>query len=314
MHPTILPRLILVPDGLISDEHGGYALHPALQFMSSRLWRASKLWSEATAMTPVEWYAALIGAAAGASGLLAAAMGDAIPGGARQCWLVSPFAGRLGRDSVHIMPEEMFVWDQTDSQWLLGLLQPLLAGDGFTLLSRDGCMLAVTASPWDAKPHGFAQVAGHLLPNRHPEGRDGGRLMRLCAEMQMLLAAQPARHRRDAGLPDVMGVWLWAPSDLPVTPIMRPRVISDDALIRTCSADAAEALPVAIMRATQVEAQIEHGQPRHWLLGGDGHAVLLTRRSMPRLGRKAWQPRGAMAFPDLARRLRRISGAEGKAA
>jgi hypothetical protein len=151
-------------------------------------------------------------------------------------------------------------------------------------------------------------VAGHVLPNRHPAGSDGGRLMRLCAEMQMLLAAQPSQRRRDAGLPDVMGVWLWGASDLPVTPMARPGVIADDALIRTCTADAAEALPVAIMRATQVEAQIEQKQPRHWLLGGDGYAVLLDMRSLPRFGRDPWRPKSVIPFVEMRQRLHRILG------
>ena len=266
-------------------------------------------------MAPIEWYEALIGAGQGASGLLAAAMGQGVPGEARQCWLVSPFAGRLGRDAVHIMPEEAFIWDDDDTQWLAGLLQPLLAGDGFTLLSRDGCMLAVTENPWDAKPASFAQVAGHRLPNRHPEGADGGRLMRLCAEMQMLLASKPSARRQAAGLPAVMGAWLWAPAKLPAAPMERLRVISDDALIRTCTADAGAALPVAILRAVQVEAWLAHQPlPRHWLLGGDRHAVLLDMRSWPGFGRHAWQPRRPVSRAELNRRLHRLSGYQGHAA
>ncbi|HXH65428.1 MAG TPA: threonine synthase, partial [Mariprofundaceae bacterium] len=208
--PTQDARLLLIPDALIPDAQGGYALHPALGFMAPRLARAAKLWAEAPLMAPIEWYALLLGTEQGASALLADAMGDAVPADARQCWLFSPFAGRLGRDSVHIMPDEALIWDAADAEWLAGLLQPLLSGDGFTLLVRDGCLLAVTSSPWDARPASFAQVSGHVLPNRHPQGSDGGRLMRLCAEMQMLLAANPSARRRAVGLPDVMGTWLWA--------------------------------------------------------------------------------------------------------
>ena len=313
--PTVSPGLILVPDGLISDEHGACVLHPALQSVSPRLRRASKLWADAPAMAPIEWYAALIGADQGASGLLAAAMGQGVPGEARQGWLVSPFAGRLGRDAVHIMPEEAFIWDDDDTQWLTGLLQPLLAGEALTLLSRDACMLAVTENPWDAKPASFALVAGHRLPNRHPQGGDGGRLMRLCAEMQMLLASKPSARRQTASLPAVMGAWLWSPSALPAAPMARPRVISDDALIRTCTADAGAALPVAILRAVQVEAWLTHQPlPRHWLLGGDRHAVLLDMRSWPRFGRHPWQPRRPVSQAELNRRLRRLSGLEGREA
>lgn len=315
MHPTILPSLILVPDGLISDEHGAHVPHPALQFISPRLSRSAKLWADAPAMAPIEWYAALIGAGQGASGLLAAAMGQEVPAKVRQCWQVSPFAGRLGRDAVHIMPEEAFIWDDDDTQWLIGLLQPLLAGDGFRLLSRGGCVLAVTENPWDAKPASFAQVAGHRLPNRHPEGADGGRLMRLCSEVQMLLASKPSERRQSTGLPAVMGVWLWAPTALPAAPMARPHVISDDALIRACTADAEAALPVAILRAVQIEAYLAHQpMPRHWLLGGDRHAVLLDTRAWPRLGRHPWQPHRPVSQSDLNRRLQRLSGYQGREA
>lgn len=313
--PTQDISLLLIPDALIPDRDAdgrGYALHPALQFAAPRLSRAAKFWTEAPALAPIEWYAALIGAAGGAASLLAAAMGDAIPATARQGWLFSPFAGRLGRDSVHIMPQDIFAWDGADAEWLVGTLQPMLAGDGITLLVRDACMLAVSDAAWDAHPASFARVAGHILPNRHPEGADGGRLMRLCAEMQMLLASQPSPRRLAAGLPDVMGVWLWAPSALPAAPVSRPALIAGDALIRACADDAGRMLPVAIMGAAGVEAHLEHQRfPRHWLLGGGRHAVLAGTRALPRFGRRPWRPGNAAAFEALLRRMRGLAGISG---
>ena len=307
MRLTVSPSLILIPDGLIPDEHGAYVPHPALRFAASRLRRAARQWAESSVLAPIEWYAALLGTGQGASRLLAAAMGEMVPLEARQCWLVSPFAGRLGRDTVHIMPDEAFAWDSTDAAWLAGLLQPLLSGDGLTLLSRDGCLLAVSGKPWDARPVSFARVAGHVLPDRHPPGADGGRLMRLCAEMQMLLASRPSERRRAAGLPDVMGVWLWGPSELPAGPEARPRLICDDALVRACTDDDAGTWPAAILRASQVEAQAGYGRlPRYWLLGGDRHAVLLDTRSLPRFSRRPWRPRGPVAHEALVQHLGRI--------
>jgi hypothetical protein len=311
--PTPETKLLLIPDALLADGPAdGYALHPALRFAAPRLSRAAKMWTETAPLAPIEWYAALIGAAGGAASLLAAAMGDAVPADARQAWLFSPFAGRLGRDSVHIMPEDMFAWDGVDAAWLVETLQPMLAGDGITLRVRDACMLAVSDLPWDASPVSFARLAGHVLPNRHPEGADGGRLMRLCAEMQMLLASRPSLRRRQAGLPDVMGVWLWAPSALSARPVRRPALIAGDALIRACSDDAGGMLPVAIVGAAGVEAHLEHQRfPRHWLLGGGRHAVLADMRALPRFGRRPWQPRNATACDALLRRMHRVAGISG---
>jgi hypothetical protein len=315
MRPPVTPGLILIPDGLIPDAHGNLTPHPALQFISSRLQRAARQWAESPVLAPIEWYAALLGVHQGASRLLAAALGDAVPDDGRQCWLFSPFAGRLGRDSVHIMPDELFAWDGTDAAWLTQCLQPLLSEDGFRILARDGCLLAVSDRVWDAQPMSFGQVSGHVLPDRHPPGADGGRMMRLCSEMQMLLASRPSERRRTAGLPDVMGVWFWAPSDLPAGPVARPRVISDDALIRACVDDVAKHLPVAVLRAMQVEAVLEHGRaPRHWLLAGNGHAVLLDTRSLPRLSRKPWRPQRPAAFAHLINRLQGLVGLDGGAA
>lgn len=307
--PTQEARLIIIPDGLVPDGEGQETLHPALQFVAPRLGRAASWWAKTEPLAPIEWYAALIGAHGSAASLLAAAMGDAIPADARQCWLFSPFAGKLGRDRVHIMPGELFAWDARDAEWLIQTLQPLLTGDGITLLVRDACLLAVSDTIWDARPASFARVSGHILPNRHSPGADGGRLMRLCAEMQMLLASQPSSRRRAAGLPDVMGVWLWAPSELPAPSRAYPMPLAGDALIRACTDEAYGMLPVAIMGAAEVEAWQEHHRlPRHWLLAGDGHARLADTRALPRFGRRAWQPRNPAAFDALAGRLRRIAG------
>ncbi len=313
--PTQDTRLLLIPDALIpAGDAGGheYALHPALRFAAPRLARAAKIWAEAPVLAPIEWYAAMIGAVGGAASLLAAAMGDAIPASARQAWLFSPFAGRLGRDSVHIMPQDIFAWDTADAEWLVETLQPMLAGDGFTLLIRDACILAISDTAWDASPASFARVAGHVLPNRHPPGTDGGRLMRLCAEMQMLLASQPSPRRRKAGLPDVMGVWMWAPSLLPSPQLDRPTPIAVDTLIRASAHDAGGMLPVAIMGAAAVEAHLEHQRfPRHWLLAGERHAVLGDTRALPRFGRRPWRPRNVTAFDALLRRMRGVAGISG---
>jgi len=312
-HPPDDPRLIIVPDALLPDGQGdGYALHPALAFAAPRLSRSAKRWAGAPAMAPVEWYAALLGAHGAAASLLAASLGEAVPADARQAWLLSPFAGKLGRDRVHIMPEGMFAWDGVDAEWLAGVLTPMLSEDGFTLLVRDACMLAVSHAPWDAGPASFARVSGRTLPDRHPPGVDGGRLMRLCAEVQMLLASSPSLRRREAGLPDVMGVWLWAPCALPAPVPARPAPLAGDALIRACADDDQGTLPVAIMPADGVEAWLEHQRfPRHWLLGGEGHAALVDTRSLPRFGRRAWRPANAVGFDVLMGRMRRLVGLEG---
>ncbi|MDX8402178.1 MAG: threonine synthase [Mariprofundaceae bacterium] len=198
------PACWIVTDALIEDRDSGFALHPALDVWRQALLRRLPRWHTLPDRTPLEWAASLAGRPSAAC--VAQAMGG-LPETAAQCWVATPYHAMLGRDSVRVMPEGLFPWDEAAARALAGLLRPVLEPHGMTLYAHGAAMLLCCRAPMDAAPPSFAVIGGALLPNRHPPGADGGALMRLMAEIQMHLHRHPLPGRD--GLPPVTGLWLW---------------------------------------------------------------------------------------------------------
>ncbi len=237
---------------------------------------------------PVQWYALLTGQDAS---LLFDP--DKLQG-FKQLWMASPFHAQLGRDQLRVMPDGMFAWREEDSLWICDLLNPLLEEEGMKLICQGAALALLCKEALDAKPVSFARVSGATLPNRHPEGRDGGLLMRLMAEIQMLLN----QHRRDSAHTDVDGLWLWGGSDIsrkfddvkkaPVAtrnPVLQSLVDGKEAGMILTEADRLAAL-------LKVDASL----PETTVLAGDDHAVVLKKSVLASFGtvfRKGFEKGGA---------------------
>ena len=298
-------QLLIVTDGLISYEEG-YITHPLLDPWHKQLLRCSRSWFDCIIKTDIEWQASLLEEPPTA--LLAAAFSDRLTESAQQLWIASPYHAQLGRDRIRVMPDSIFPWREEDAIWICDLLNPLLKEEGIELLHHKSALLLTCNTPMNTTPDSFAMVAGKLLPNRHPDGVDGGRLMRLMAEIQMVLSLKPAEHRRLSGEPDVHGLWLWgghAVSDetaknktLSVAtrnPLLMSIVDGKDASVIISSAE-------QLGELTQVNMPL----PKQVVLAGDSEAVVLKSSLIPRIGRAQWRSKSAGSEERLMNMLRSL--------
>lgn len=212
-------RMLLLSQGLVEDEHG-LCPHPLLDPWRKDLERYHRQWFSVSPRNPLSWYAALVRCPPASLAV------SAMPHDRSwaQFWVATPFHAMLGRDYLRVLPEDQMPWHERDARWLSELLNPLLESEGMRLMCKGAAMVLACRDALDANPPPFAAIAGGLLPDRHPAGRDGGRLMRLVAEVQMLLHRFPAEHRRQAGEPDIHGLWFWGASceqreDLSLLPV-----------------------------------------------------------------------------------------------
>jgi len=196
--------MLIVTNGLVQTPDG-LKLHPLLEPRRGVLLQRSRSWYTVPTYTPLSLTAWLAGRSPAA--LIASRLN--LPDSVQQCWVASPFHAQLLRDRLQVMPDGAFPWGADDATALAALLNPLLAEEGMALHALGSSLILACDHPIDASPASFAEVSGNLLPNRHPEGVDGGRLMRLVAEIQMYLYRNPLLERRSRGEPDVRGIWLW---------------------------------------------------------------------------------------------------------
>ena len=284
------PKLLIVTDGLIPST-SGYAIHPQLDPWRKRLLRCSRSWFESAPKTALEWYGLLQGLSP--TKLLLNVARERIPNESTQVWIASPYHAQLARDRIMVMPDSLLPWREEDAAWICDLLNPLLKEEGIELLHHKAALLLACENPINARPDSFAAVSGKMLPNRHPEGADGGRLMRLMAEIQMVLSLKPAEHRRAAGEPDIHGLWLWGGEEISSTSseVDLPSVATRDAQL--ASATEAKDAEVTICDADQLSlfSKPESGLAKHILIAGQGQAVLLKSSMFPRFGSRGWQAR-----------------------
>jgi len=287
MSPT---KLLIVSDGLIPSEQG-YVLHPLLDQWQKQLCRSSRGWFESVPKTELEWYASLFSATP--TTVLAAAFKQQVPAGIQQVWIVSPYHAQLGRDSVRVMPDSMLPWREEDAGWVCNLLNPLLREEGIELLQCGTALLLICREPIDAQPLSFAMVSGRVLPNRHPDGVDGGRLMRLMAEIQMVLSLKPAEHRRLAGEPDIHGLWIWGGRQLSeaVSEVRLKPVATRNPMLSAVAEAKDASLIISSAEQLPELTQSNLPFPKQIVLAGNNEAVVLKPSLLPRFGKPLWQPK-----------------------
>jgi len=298
-------KFLLITDALHKAGVGGFSLHPSLIDLQSQLTRRRRQWFHCTDRTPLGWYAELVDTFP--SALLAARCSD-LPTSVRQGWVASPYHAELGRDTVRLMPEGELAWSEADASWLCGELNPLLGQEGMSLHACGAALLLACNTPMDVSPVSFAAIAGGLLPNRHPDGSDGGRLMRLLSEIQMSLhvvshrTGQPTRD----GQPDISGLWLWGACPLPVMlPVGLPPVATQNPFLQSLQHE--HGAEIAISEADRVPDLIfSKKQPPSVLLAGAGQAVLLRNALLPCFA-KGWKPESPAAEEDLLKILQEIA-------
>jgi len=281
--------ILIVSQALIQHQDG-VSLHPDLFLWQKQLAGYRRSWFDCTDKTPLGWYAALCGCAPAA---LLAARCNTLPGDCVQCWVVSPYHAQIMRDAVRVLPEGQMPWTEADARWLCDTLNPLLAEEGMQLHSIGAALLLSCRDTIEAWPQGFGAISGWLLPDRHHEGADGGRLNRLLSEIQMTLFQHPSLSRHERGEPDVNGIWLWSPVAWPpgdaqaqpaITVATRNPALQGvaDARDARCMISEAERLEMLLQRDAPL--------PKRILLAGEGYALWLQKSWLPGFGRQAWSP------------------------
>lgn len=201
-------RTSIIVDGLL-QQGDAMMLHPALADWKPLMQSYRRRWWQLpTTHNALSCYAAMLDVSPAA--LYLPALKDVH---AQQYWVASPYHARVTRDGVRLMPESMLPWSEEDAQALCDRVNPLLDEDGMRLHTVGAALILACATALEVSPQDFPTLNGGMLPNVHPEGVDGGRLMRLLSEIQMLLHQSPMQHRQEQGLPDIHGVWLWGAAE-----------------------------------------------------------------------------------------------------
>jgi hypothetical protein len=214
--------------------------------------------------------------------------------------VASPYHAQLGRDTVRLLPEGLFPWNEQDANWLCTTLNPLLHQDGMTLISVGAALLLSCSESMDVEPDRFGGISGQMLPNRHPKGADAGRFTRLLAEIQMFLHQHPAEHRQQRGEVDVNGIWLWGGAQWP-QPINEKQIaVATRNPFLQSIVDGREA-KLVITEAERMAELIKQAAPlpKKIVLAGEGHAVLLTKSLLPKFRKTVWNPKPQKAEVDL---------------
>jgi len=268
--------------------------------------RSAKSWAAIAPMTALEWYGCVACWKASVSQVLATRI--KLDSDMKQVWMATPYSAVVARQTVRVMPSTLLEWSAEDAKWLCELITPLLAEVGFSLHVTGCAMVAACNQPLEATPQGYADIDGEQLPDRFPAGRDGGRLVRLLSEIQMLLVAQPSKRRQEAGKSPIHGLWLWAPGSWPADAQSSwPAVASPDPILTTL-ADGRDA-SFAIIAADRINEGMAGWRtiPRRWLLAGGGCVVRLERGALPRVSLHPWRPGKLHDFSALTHGLRQIS-------
>jgi len=292
--------LLLVTHGLIPNQDG-LTLHPDLFLWQESLAKRKQQWFHCTSKNPLALYAKILGVEP------ALLLGSKLPTNtAKQYWIASPYHAQLSRDSVRVMPEGMLPWCEQDAVWACELLNPLLQEDAIQLHNIGSALVLACDRPLQAKPAIFANIAGKTLPNRHPSGADGGYLMRLMSEVQMMFKQSPAMHRRQRGEIDIHGLWFWSayePNNLETSASMT--VATRDSFLRAV-ADAKDA-NITITEPEQLSELIKEGAslPKQVLLLGEGYAVQLKQSLLPKFRGNHWSPKAVKEETELLSILRK---------
>jgi len=292
--------LLLVTHGLIPNQDG-LTLHPDLFLWQESMAKRKQQWFHCTSKNPLALYAKLLDAEPVL--LLASKLPENT---AKQYWIASPYHAQLSRDSVRVMPEGMLPWCEQDAVWVCELLNPLLQEDGIQLHNIGSALILACDKALHAEPASFADIAGKTLPNRHPSGAQGGYLMRLMSEVQMMFKQSPAMHRRQCGEADIHGLWFWGacePNNLETSATMT--IATRDSFLRAI-ADGKDA-NITITEPEQLSELIKEGAglPKQVLLLGEGYAVLLKQSLLPKFRGNRWSPKAVKEESELLSILRK---------
>ena len=281
-------------------------LHPDLLLWHKQLSACKQQWYECADRNPLAWYATVAGISSTA--LVAAACSE-IPASTSQCWIASPYHAQLTRDAVRIYPEGLFPWTAGDAAYLCEALNPLLLEEGMQLFAVGAAILLTCRDAMDAWPLGFGELSGKMLPNRHHEGEDGGRLNRLLSEIQMLMFQHPSFERHERGEVDVNGLWLWAPLDWsddmgPINADTKNIAVATRNPVLQSMVDGREA-KLIISEAERLSELVKADSPlpKTIILAGEGYAVVLSKPLLPRLRKTGWQPKSVKTESELVSML-----------
>jgi len=229
-----------------------------------------------------------------------AAICPGLPESTAQCWMASPYHAQLSRDSVVVLSDALLPLTNQDAEWLCEQLNPLLFDEGMTLVARGAALLLCCREPLQASPVGFGNISGKRLPDRLAQGVDDGRLMRLQSEIQMHLHRYTADHRRAKCEPDIHGLWFWAagvPSQADL--IDSPRVATRNPCLQSMvNGQDATAIISEAERLSELFRETAL-LPKHVLLTGDGHALLLSKSILPRFGAVKLKPKSVKSEAEL---------------
>lgn len=289
------PHMLLITDGLM-DAGDVHELHPVLRPWRRRLAWLRKQWASCQPQTALEWYAQCLDYHHPVSQLLASRI--QIKGSMRQFWMVTPFKAVLMRDKIKVLPVSI---SKRVARWLADLVNPLVDPDGIRLYAVGSGLVAASEHVLDARPAAFADICGAYLPDRHPKGMDGGRLMRLVAEIQMLLAR--VAFRGESLHADIHGLWFWGPASVPdrAATVHWSPVETDDPVL--ASLTSSKGAKLAIMRAKHVMDRmgLDRKLPRYLLLAGKSKAVLVDTKSWPISFFSGWKPGRLVSLAELCR-------------
>ncbi len=290
---------LIVSDGLVSAGDQPQ-LNPAIVAWHEQLSGYRQSWFNCADKVPLGWYAALAGASPAA--LLADQI--ALPEHTQQCWVASPYHAAVTRDSVRVFPEGLLSWAVDDATYLCDILNPLLGEEGMLLHRIGAALLLSCQQPLQASPQGFGEISGHLLPNQHHQGEDGGRLNCLLSEIQMTLFQHPSTARQQRGEMDVNGLWLWSPTAYPLQSSVDMAALQLAVATRNPVLQSiVEARDAALMitEAERMHELVKQGEalPKRIVLAGEGYAVLLTKSWLPKLGKTLWRPKSVKTESNL---------------
>lgn len=308
-----MSRSTLIVSQALIQHQDGVLLHPDLFLWQDQLSGYRQQWFECADKNPLAWYAALCDLPAAA--ILASRCHD-LPDDTAQCWVVSPYHGQLVRNAVRVLPEGQFPWTAADAHDLCETLNPFLAEDGMQMFAVGAALLLSCREPMQASPPGFGSISGQLLPDRHHEGADGGRLNRLLSEIQMLLFQHPSLSEHAQELFDVNGIWLWAELPMPIQSPLHPTGVTLSVATRNSALqfivgaglDAGVDKSLDGTGAVWVISEAERltelfkpdaPLPERILLAGQSHAVWLTKSMLRRFAKPfskpfakpLWQPK-----------------------
>jgi len=277
---------VLITGGM-TQGNGQWSLHPDLMAWQSALLRRRQRWFHADLHHPLSLLAALMGVPA------ARLLADG--GDAAQYWVVTPWHGQAVRDRVRLLPTAMLDWCQQDAYWLQKKLQPLLDELMMELVVKQGgAMVMRCQHALDVAPVAYPVLAEHGLTNRHPDGKDGGKLMRLLAEIQMALHQQEAPQRKNKGA--IHGVWLWGgwQPQQDDFPIAMPHIACRDPLLQPIC-DGRDPQWLIGSAEEMVQMLPDDGTlPPRVVLTGEGRAVCLAGRRWSLFGKQRLHATGSL--------------------